>query len=112
MNHSFIEKRKYKRHDVTNFVVATLPNRLGRLINISENGLAIQLYDEDIENLPQMFKTSLLTAAKGFLIEDLPLKLVRKEVKPSTSMSTVAVEIATTDTKQHDKIREYISGLS
>lgn len=113
MDNSFVEKRKLKRYNVTDFVVAAFSNRLGRLMNISENGLAVQLMDDtDLESLPEEFKTSLLIVAKGFLVEDLPLKLVRKETMPSSYLSTIAAKFDTSDTIQLGKIKEYIAGLS
>ena len=95
MDNSFTEKRKYKRYNVTDFVVVAFANKLGRLMDISENGVAVQLMDEDLESLPEGCKSSLLTVAKGFLIEDLPLKLVRKEVMSSSPISTVAAKLDT-----------------
>ena len=67
MGNSSAEKRKCKRYNVTDFVVAMYSTRLGRLINISENGIAIQLIDEDLESLPDKCKTSFLYKAKPFV---------------------------------------------
>ncbi|NOR10162.1 MAG: hypothetical protein GQ541_01580 [Desulfovibrionaceae bacterium] len=106
-----MEKRKCKRYNVSDFVAVPLANRLGRLINISETGIAIQLYNEDSEALPEECKTYFLTVGKGFLIEDLPLKLVRKEIMPSSPITTVAAKFDTPNTNQLGKIRKYISGL-
>ena len=112
MDNSSTEKRKYKRYNVTDFVVAVLSNRLGRIINISENGLVVQLMDNDLESLPEKCKTFFVSKNRGFLIEDLPLILVRKKVIPSSHISTVAAKFDTSDTNQLCKIKEYISGLS
>jgi len=112
MDNNSIEKRKFKRYNVTNFVVTPIANRLGRLINISENGLAIQLYDEHLETLPEKWQTYFLTVDKGFLIEDLPLKLVRKEGKPFSPISIVTAKFDTSDAIQLNQIKQYISGLS
>ena len=111
MNELSEEKRKFKRYNAIDFVVVTFANKLGRLMDISENGLAVKLMDKDLESLPEKCKSSLLTTAKGFLVEDLPLKLVRKEIMSSSPISTVAAKFDTPDTNQLGKIREYISGL-
>ena len=89
-------------------------NRLGRLINISESGLAIQLIDADLESLPEESKASFFTATKGFLIEELSLKLVQKKIKPSTNykLQTVGAKFNTSDAIQLCKIKQFISGLS
>ena len=110
------EKRKCKRYNVTDFVVAVYSTRLGRVVNISENGLAIQLIDTDFESLPDECKTSLLSRSKGFLIEEFPLKLVRKEVTPSTpanrvKLQTIGAKFDTSDALLLRKIRQYILGL-
>ena len=114
MNDLFTEKRKCKRYNVTDFVIAVYANRLGRLINISESGLAIQLIDADLESLPEESKASFFTATKGFLIEELSLKLVQKKIKPSTNykLQTVGAKFNTSDAIQLCKIKQFISGLS
>ena len=112
MDNSSVEKRKFKRYNVTDFIAAPIADRLGRLINISENGLAIRLYNDRLEPLPEECKTYFLTVDKGFLIEDLPLKLVREEVMPSSPLSTVAAKFATSDAIQLGQIKQFISGLS
>ena len=112
MDNSFSEKRSCKRYNVTDFVVAVFDNRLGRIINISENGLAVQLLDDDLKSLPEKCTTFFFSKDKGFLIEDLPLKLVRKEIILSPHLSTVAAKFDTSDTNQLCRIKEYISGLS
>ena len=114
MNDLFTEKRKCKRYNVTDFVIAVYANRLGRLINISESGLAIQLIDADLELLPEESKASFFTATKGFLIEELPLKLVQKKIKPSSNykLQTIGAKFNTSDAIQLCKIKQFISGLS
>lgn len=117
MDDLFAEKRACKRYNVTDFVVAVFSNRLGRVVNISKNGLAIQLANPDFESLPDECKTSLLSRSKGFLIKDVPLKLVRREVLPSTpihksKLQTIGVRFNTSDSIQLSKIKECILGLS
>jgi hypothetical protein len=113
MDNSFVEKRRYRRYDVKDFVVGTLSNRLGHLMNISESGLALHFYNEDIEYLiKKEFKTSLLIVGKGFWVKDLPIRLVRKEVKLNSTITIIAAEFNTHDNNQLCKIKEYISGLS
>ena len=107
-----VEKRKYKRYNVTDFIVAMCSNKLGRVVNISENSIAIRLYGEDLTSLPEACTTSLLTVAKGFLIEGLPLKIVRKEGIPNTPIGTVAAKFNTSEVAQLGIIKQYISGLS
>ncbi|MBC8318939.1 MAG: PilZ domain-containing protein [Desulfobulbaceae bacterium] len=112
MANSSAEKRKHKRHNVTEFLVAVFDNRLGRIINISEKGLAVQMLDDDLKSLPEKFETFFFSKDKGFLVEDLPLKLVRKEIILSPHLFTVAAQFATSDIIQLDKVKQYISGLS
>lgn len=111
------EKRTYKRYNVTDFVVAIFSTKLGRVVNISKNGLAIQVTDADFESLPDECKTSLFSKTKGFLIEDIPLKLVRREVMSSTlinytKLHTIGAKFNTSDSGQLLKIKQCISGLS
>jgi hypothetical protein len=105
------EKRKYKRYNVTDFVVAVFGNRLGQILNISENGIAVQLLDDDFKLLPEKCRTFFISKDKGIMIEDLPLKLVRKEVVAPPFLSTVAAKFDTSDTDQLGKIKKYISGF-
>ena len=112
MDNSSVEKRKCKRHNVTDFVVAVLANRLGRIINISECGLAVQLIDNDLESVPEQCETFFLSKDRGFLIENLPLKLVRKKVMPSPYISTVAAQFDTPDAIKLREIKQLIAGLS
>ncbi|MBC8317055.1 MAG: PilZ domain-containing protein [Desulfobulbaceae bacterium] len=117
MANSSAEKRKCKRYNVPDFMVAIYDNRLGRVINISESGLAIKLIDSDFESLPEAGKTSLLTRTRGFLIEGLPLKLVRKEVLSSTprnskKLQTIGVKFNISDAIQLCKIKQYLFLLS
>ena len=117
MDNSSVEKRKCKRYNVTDIVVTVDATRLGRVINISESGLAIKLIDTDFESLPKECKTSLLTRARGFLVKELPLKLIRKEVMPSSpskkaKIQTVGAKFNISDAIQLCKIKQYIFGLS
>lgn len=117
MNDLSAEKRMCKRYNVTDFVVAVFSTRHGRVVNISESGLAIQLPDADFESLPDECKISLLSRRKGFLIEDVPLKLVRREVMPSapinsTKLQTIGVKFNTSDVNQLSKIKLCIGRLS
>ena len=117
MDNSSTEKRNFKRYKVTDFVVVTFANKQGRLMDISENGLAVKLLgvnlmDEDLKSLPKKYKSSLLKVGKGFFVEDLPLKFIRKEIVYSQYISIVAAEFDTPDVNQLCNIKEYISGLS
>ena len=116
MDNSFKEKRNFKRYNVTDFVIVTFADKQGRLMDISENGLAFKLLavtvmDKDLKSLPKKCKSSLLKVGKGFLIENLPLKLIRKEIVHSPYISTVAAIFDNPDANQLCKIKEYISGL-
>ena len=117
MDNSSVEKRKCKRYNVTDIVVTVDATRLGRVINISESGLAIKLIDTDFKSLPEECKTSLLTRARGFLVKELPLKLIRKEVMPSSpsknaKIQTVGAKFNISDAIQLCKIKQYIFRLS
>lgn len=117
MNNLPTEKRACKRYNLTDFVVAVFSTRLGRVVNISESGLAIQLTDSDFESLPDECKISLLSKSKGFLVEEVPLKLVRKEVMPSgpidsIKLQTIGAKFNTSDSIQLSKIKPYMLGSS
>ncbi|MBC8317053.1 MAG: PilZ domain-containing protein [Desulfobulbaceae bacterium] len=104
------EKRACRRYDVTDFVVAVFSTRLGRVVNISRSGLAIQLTDTDFETLPDECKTSLLSRSNGFLIKDVSLKLVRREVMlsvpiNSAKLQTIGAKFHTSDSIQLSKIK-------
>ena len=107
-----LEKRKHQRYDVSDFILAVCGLKLGHVINISEKGLAFKVMDTDLDSLPDVCKTSLLTKTKGFLVEEVSLKLVRKEIAPRSSTSTVAAKFETADAIQLCKIKQYIFGLS
>ena len=112
MGNSSAEKRKYTRYNVTDFIVAVFANRLGRIINISESGLTVQIIDDELESLPEKCKTFFVSKDRGFLIEDLPLKLLRKEVMPSSHISAVAAQFDTSDASKLREIKQFITGLS
>jgi len=112
METASLEKRKHKRYDVNDFVLAVCGTKLGQVINISEKGLAFKLMYADWESLPDNCRTSLLTKAKGFLVEELSLKLVRKEVMHTNPSGTVAAQFNTSDAIQLNNIKKFISGIS
>ena len=58
------EKRAQIRYNVNDFVVAVFDKRIGRVINISKNGLALQLTDGSFEPIPDECITSLLSRSK------------------------------------------------
>ena len=111
MASSYTENRNHKRYNVHDFVVAVFADRIGQIINISESGLAMHLIDNDLESLPEKCKTFFVSKDRGFLTDDLFIRLVRKKIMLPPNISLVAVQFDTTDAKQLFTIREYISGL-
>jgi hypothetical protein len=117
MENSSLEKRKCKRYNLTDFVVAVSTTRLGRVINISASGIAIKLIDADFKSLPEECKISLLTRAKGFLVEELPLKIVRKELIPASSrnsekIQTIGAKFNIADAIKRCKVKQFLFELS
>ena len=101
-----VEKRAFKRYSVPDFVVAVFDNRLGRVVNISKSGMAVQLTGLDFHSLPKECETSLLSKSKGFLIEDIPLTVVRKDIASFCSLShsrlhTIGVKFNTSNSPRH-----------
>ena len=107
-----LEKRKHQRYDVNDFVLAVCGSKFGQVINISEKGLAFKLMYADLEALPDNCITSLLSKSKGFLVEELSLKLVRKEGMTTIPSSTIAAQFTTSDTVQLGNIKKFISGIT
>ena len=68
------ERRKYKRHDINDLVIA-VPNRYGsqiaRVINISEGGLAVK-YTDDLEWLGEAEEIDIIVN-RDFLLTHIPI---------------------------------------
>jgi hypothetical protein len=117
MYDSFEEKRKSKRHNITDFVVAIYADRLGRLIDISESGFSMQLFSADSVSLPKEGTTSFLTKDRGFLVEELPLKQVRKiesqfDSIDNVKLQTVGAQFDISNPAQQFKVKRVISKLT
>ena len=115
MENAFSDRRKHKRHAVSDDAIAACNTKIGRIINISEGGMAANFFTD--EPFSEEDKATILCRTKNLLIENMPIRLVRKNDKPFSPMSgfqiqPVGVKFNYSNTAQQDQIKEYISGLS
>ena len=116
MENNFLEKRKHKRYFATDDVIIVCHNHIGRVINISESGIAIKFIDctEDSTN---EFKGDFLCNTTNPDIEKLPLELVRKEDDKLSPFGgfvtkTLGFTFKKLNAIQQKQVINYISGLS
>ena len=99
---------------MTDDAIATSNTKVGRIINISEGGMAVNYISEG--SFSEENKATILCKTKSLFIKDLPIRLVHKNDKPLSPMSTfkiqtVGIKFNYSNAAQHDQIKEYISGL-
>jgi hypothetical protein len=109
------DRRKHKRYTVPDDAISVCNTKIGRVLNISEGGMAVNFITAEPFSEGNM--VTIICGTKSLLIQNLPIRLVRKNDKPFSFMSTfqiqtVGIKFNYSNTAQHDQIKQYISGLS
>ncbi len=119
MQTKFVNKRKYKRHVVTNNIFVVCQQRAGQVINISEGGMGIEItsyykslsddWADEADDFP------CLSINKQ--INGLPLQLVRREdIKlprfGGFATQVIGVKFNNPSLDQQSQIRQQVSGFS
>ncbi len=115
MENSISDQREHKRYAAPDGAIAACHNTVCRITDISEGGMALNCIGK--EPFSEEEKPTILCRTKGFFIEDLPIRLVRKTneaLMPSSTfqIETVGVRFDYKSAAQRNQIRAYISGLS
>ncbi len=115
MENAFSERRRHERFLATDDAIAVYNKKIGRIVDISEGGMAVNFISHD-EPFSEEGKAIVLCRAKELLIENLQLKVVRKNETPFSQRSrfqirTVGVEFTYPYAGQRDLIHQYILGL-
>jgi c-di-GMP-binding flagellar brake protein YcgR len=114
METTFKEHRKYKRYAQPDDAVAVCNTKIGRVINISEGGMAVNWLGDT--SFPDDGIVTILSNSKDILINDLPARFISARNEQSSNraikMTRTGVSFNFANTKQHRQIKEYIAGLA
>ena len=113
MGSTFEEQRKYKRYAQPDDAVAVCNTKIGRVISISEGGMAVNWLGDT--SFPDEGTVTILSNSKDILINDLPVRFLSARNEQSSNkaikMKRTVVSFNFANTKQHRQIKEYIAGL-
>jgi hypothetical protein len=109
-----LEKRKHRRYDTIGNALVFSPNLTGRVVNISEGGMAIDVIDKiETELSANGWKTTFYCMDTDTMIKGLPLKLARKgtvEFSPLGSKNEIiGVEFDEPSILQQEQISCHLS---
>ena len=112
----FIERRKHKRYAGAEDAIVRFSSRIGRIINISEGGMAIHLIDI-LESLPDELEATIFCSTTNTKIKGLALKIVRENetIFPKFAgfaTRIIGVTFTNPNAIQQEQIRQHISRLS
>ncbi len=115
METTFVEQRKHKRYAPPDDAVAVCNTKIGRIINISEGGMAVNWIGDTSFSGDGM--VTFLSSSKDVLINDLPVRFLSVRNEQASSMNAIKVQCIGVsfnyaDTAQHDHVKEYIDGLA
>ncbi len=109
------DRRKLKRYTASYDAISTCNRKVGRIINISEGGMAVNfIFDKPFS---EETKVTILSRTKNILIEDIPVKLVHKigrqrSFTSTFQLQTVGIRFNYLNGAQQEQIKEYIFQLS
>ncbi len=109
------DRRKHKRYTVPDDAISTCNRKVGRIINISEGGMAVNfIFDEPFS---EENNVSILSRTDNLFIKDIPVKLVHKmdgqhSFTGTFQLQTVGARFNYLDGAQQEQIKEYIFQLS
>ncbi len=115
MENASPDRRKHKRYAASNDAIAICDMKNGRIINISEGGMAVNfIFDKPFS---EETKVTILSRTKNILIEDIPVRFVRKKDKPHSftggfQVQTIGVRFNCLNGAQQDQVNAYVSRLS
>jgi hypothetical protein len=114
METTFKEQRKYKRYTQPDDAVAVCNTKIGRVINISEGGMAVNWLGDT--SFPDTGTVTILSNSKALFINDLPARFLSARNEQSSNraikMKRTGVSFNFANPKQHRQIKEYIAGLA
>jgi len=115
LKNASLDHRKHKRYAVTDDAIAASNRKIGRIINISEGGMAVNWIS--VEPFLCDNKVTILCRTENLFIKDLLIRMVRNNNKPFGFMSTfqirsMGVEFNYSNTEQHNQVKQYISRLA
>ncbi len=116
MEQAFVDRRKHERYVVKDDAIALFNKKIGRIVNISEGGMAVNFLSHD-KPFSERGATTIFCRMKALLIEDLQMKVVRTTHKPFSPNSrvkirTIGVEFDYSMESEHEKIMRYITGMA
>ncbi len=115
MENASSDRREHKRYAVADDAICMFNEKVGRIINISEGGMAVNfLLDEPFS---EENAVTILCRSKDLFINNIPAKLVHEKDRQRLSMGkfdaqTVGVKFKHLRGAQNDQIKEYVSRLS
>jgi hypothetical protein len=114
MEATFEEQRKYKRYAQPDDAVVVCHTKIGRIINISEGGMAVNWLGDT--SFPDDATVTILSNSKDILINDLPVRFLSARKEPSSNraikMKRTGISFNLANPKQHRQIKDYIAGLA
>ena len=109
-----MEHRKHKRYAVTDDAIAATSTKIGRIINISEGGMAVNWICD--EPLSGDNKVTILCRTEDLFIKDLPIRMIRNDNKfmpvSTFQIQSMGVKFNFSNTDQHNQVKQYISRLA
>ncbi len=115
MENASPDRRKHKRQAVPNDAIAVCNEKVCRILNISEGGMAVNCINE--KPFSEEEKATILCGTKNLFIKDLPVGLVQTTSQPPSTISpiqvqTVRVKFNYLNGAHNDQIKQYIFRLS
>jgi hypothetical protein len=113
MEATFEEQRKYKRYAQPDDAVVVCHTKIGRVINISEGGMAVNWLGDT--SFRDDATVTILSNSKDLLINDLPVRFLSARNETSSNRAIkrqrTGISFNFANPKQHRQIKEYIAGL-
>ncbi len=109
------DRREHKRYAVPDDAVSMCNGKVGRIINISDGGMAVNFILD--EPFSEESEATILCRTNNLYIKDSAIEIVRKSDRPFASMGTfriqtIGVKFNFSNIAQRDQIKEYVSRLS
>jgi hypothetical protein len=115
MESAFVEQRKHKRYAPFDDAVTVFDTKVGRVINISEGGMAVKWIGDVYSSGDNTI--TFLCNSKQLLIADLPVRFLSVRNEQASLMGTINLQSTRlgfnyADSTQHNQIKKYISWLA
>jgi hypothetical protein len=115
MESTLVEQRKHKRYAPSDDAVTVFDTKVGRVINISEGGMAVKWIGDVYSSGDNTI--TFLCSSKELLIADLPVRFLSVRNEQASLMGTINLQSTRlrfnfADSTQHNQIKKYISWLA